>query len=81
MEIAEMVLGRVNKNLVAMVQELGVPAAGISGKDGGLLQDVYKRQTGGCCPCGRHDALWQRLWQLQSGNPCADALQPDGKRE
>ena len=25
MEIAEMVLGRVNKNLVAMVQELGVP--------------------------------------------------------
>ena len=38
MEIAEMVLGRVNKNLVAMVQELGVPAAGISGKDGGLLQ-------------------------------------------
>ena len=38
MEIAEMVLERVNKNLVAMVQELGVPAAGISGKDGGLLQ-------------------------------------------
>ena len=46
MEIAEMVLGRVNKNLVAMVQELGVPAAGISGKDGGLLQ-VEKKYSDG----------------------------------
>ena len=32
MEIAEMVLGRVNKNLVTMVEELGVKAVGISGK-------------------------------------------------
>ena len=38
MEIAEMVLNRVNKNLVSMVESLGVAAAGISGKDGGLLQ-------------------------------------------
>ena len=38
MEIAEMVLGRVNKNLVTMVEELGVKAVGISGKDGGLLR-------------------------------------------
>ena len=37
MEIAEMVLGKVNKSLVQMVQELGVNAIGISGKDGGLL--------------------------------------------
>ena len=37
MEIAEMVLGRVNKNLVRMVEELGVKAVGISGKDGKLL--------------------------------------------
>ena len=37
MEIAEMVLSKVNKDLVAMVQELGVKAVGISGKDGGLL--------------------------------------------
>ena len=37
MEIAEMVLNRVNKSLVTMVQELGVKAVGISGKDGGLL--------------------------------------------
>lgn len=37
MEIAEMVLGKVNKDLVAMVQELGVKAVGVSGKDGGLL--------------------------------------------
>lgn len=46
MEIAEMVLGRVNKHLVSMVQELGVLAAGISGKDGCLLQ-VEKKYAGG----------------------------------
>ena len=46
MEIAEMVLGRVNKNLVAMVQELGVPAAGISGKDGMLLRCEKKLSKG-----------------------------------
>ncbi len=34
MEIAEMVLGKVNKHLVAMIEGLGVKAAGISGKDG-----------------------------------------------
>ena len=34
MEIAEMVLNKVNKSLVQMVQELGVKAVGISGKDG-----------------------------------------------
>ena len=38
MELAEMVLNKVNKSLVQMVQELGVKAVGISGKDGGLLQ-------------------------------------------
>ena len=38
MEIVEMVLGKVNKSLVNMVQELGVNAIGISGKDGALLQ-------------------------------------------
>lgn len=46
MEIAEMVLGRVNKNLVTMVQELGVKAVGISGKDGGLLH-VEKKYADG----------------------------------
>jgi acetylglutamate kinase len=46
MEIAEMVLGRVNKSLVAMVQELGVKAVGISGKDGGLLT-VEKKYSDG----------------------------------
>ena len=46
MEIAEMVLGKVNKSLVAMVQELGVKAVGISGKDGGLLE-VEKKYAGG----------------------------------
>lgn len=46
MEIAEMVLNKVNKSLVAMVQELGVKAVGISGKDGGLL-NVDKKLADG----------------------------------
>ena len=46
MEIAEMVLSKVNKSLVAMVEELGVKAVGISGKDGGLLK-VEKRYSDG----------------------------------
>ena len=46
MEIAEMVLNKVNKSLVTMVQELGVKAVGISGKDGGLLK-VKKRYSDG----------------------------------
>lgn len=46
MEIAEMVLGKVNKSLVSMVQELGVKAVGISGKDGGLLK-VDKKYADG----------------------------------
>lgn len=46
MEIAEMVLGKVNKNLVTMVQELGVKAVGISGKDGGLLKVEKKFSDG-----------------------------------
>ncbi|MBR4668250.1 MAG: acetylglutamate kinase, partial [Butyrivibrio sp.] len=46
MEIAEMVLSRVNKQLVTMVQELGVKAIGISGKDSGLLH-VKKKLSGG----------------------------------
>lgn len=46
MEIAEMVLNKVNKDLVSMVQELGVKAVGISGKDGGLLQVEKKCSDG-----------------------------------
>ena len=46
MEIAEMVLNRVNKGLVQMIQQLGVKAVGISGKDGGLLH-VHKKTSGG----------------------------------
>ncbi|MBP5153206.1 MAG: acetylglutamate kinase, partial [Lachnospiraceae bacterium] len=45
-EIAEMVLGKVNKSLVSMVQELGVKAVGISGKDGGLLKCEKKYSDG-----------------------------------
>ncbi|MBO5092728.1 MAG: acetylglutamate kinase [Lachnospiraceae bacterium] len=46
MEIAEMVLSKVNKSLVTMVQELGVKAVGVSGKDGGLLK-VEKKYADG----------------------------------
>ena len=46
MEIAEMVLNKVNKSLVTIVEELGVKAVGISGKDGGLLQ-VDKKYADG----------------------------------
>lgn len=46
MEVAEMVLGKVNKDLVTNVQMLGVRAAGISGKDGGLFK-VEKKMPGG----------------------------------
>lgn len=46
MEIAEMVLGRVNKRLVSMVEELGVHAIGLSGKDGRLLQVEKKLADG-----------------------------------
>ena len=46
MEIAEMVLSKVNKSLVTMVEELGVKAVGISGKDGGLLT-VEKKYSDG----------------------------------
>ena len=46
MEVAEMVLGKVNKELVTLVQSLGVKAVGVSGKDGGLLK-VQKKMPGG----------------------------------
>ena len=46
MEIVEMVLNRVNKTLVKMIEEMGVHSVGISGKDGGLLH-VHKKLSGG----------------------------------
>lgn len=46
MEIVEMVLNKVNKSLVKLVQQLGVNAIGISGKDGGLLK-VEKKYSNG----------------------------------
>ena len=46
MEIAEMVLGKVNKSLVQLVESLGVRAIGISGKDGALLR-VNKKYSNG----------------------------------
>ena len=46
MELAEMVLGKVNKSLVQLVESLGVRAIGISGKDGRLLS-VKKKYANG----------------------------------
>ena len=46
MEIAEMVLGKVGKSLVSMVEKLGVQAVSISGKDGGLLKVEKKYSQG-----------------------------------
>ena len=46
MEIAEMVLSKVNKGLVQMMQKLGINAVGISGKDAGLMT-VAKKFPGG----------------------------------
>lgn len=46
MEIAEMVLSKVNKGLVQMMQELGLNAVGISGKDGDLMK-VRKKLSNG----------------------------------
>ena len=46
MEIAEMVLNKVNKSLVQLVNELGVKAVGISGKDGTLLRCRKKLSKG-----------------------------------
>jgi len=37
MEIAEMVLGRINKGIVALINQHGAKAVGLSGKDGGLI--------------------------------------------
>ncbi|MDO4544864.1 MAG: acetylglutamate kinase [Bacillota bacterium] len=46
MELAEMVLSKVNKELVTKIQSLGIKAAGISGKDGGMLT-VSRKYPGG----------------------------------
>lgn len=46
MEIVEMVLNKVNKNLVQLVNELGVKAVGVSGKDGMMLK-CKKKYSGG----------------------------------
>lgn len=46
MEIAEMVLNKINKGLVSMMEKLGVHAVGISGKDGTLLRVNKKLSKG-----------------------------------
>ena len=46
MEVVEMVLNRINKGLVALMEKVGVKACGVSGKDGGLLQ-VSRKMPGG----------------------------------
>lgn len=46
LDVAEMVLSKVNKSLVSLMTEIGLKAVGISGKDAGLLR-VKKKLSGG----------------------------------
>ncbi|MCD8076008.1 MAG: acetylglutamate kinase [Lachnospiraceae bacterium] len=46
MEVVEMVLNRINKGLVSMMEKTGLKAVGISGKDGSVLR-VDKKLSGG----------------------------------
>lgn len=46
MEIAEMVLNKVNKELVGLMQKMGINAVGICGKDAGMIQ-VNKKMPNG----------------------------------
>ena len=46
MEVAEMVLNKVNKNLVHMLQQIGVKAVGICGKDASTLHVTKKLANG-----------------------------------
>lgn len=53
-EVAEMVLNKVNKHLVQMMEKLGVKAAGISGKDGGTMLCEKKQ------PVAEISVLWEK---------------------
>ncbi|MDR1017585.1 MAG: acetylglutamate kinase [Lachnospiraceae bacterium] len=46
MELVEMVLSKVNKSLVSLVESVGIRAIGISGKDGGLFKTEKKYSDG-----------------------------------
>ena len=46
MEVVEMVLNKINKGLVSMMEKVGLKAVGISGKDGTVLK-VEKKLAGG----------------------------------
>ena len=46
MEVAEMVLNRVNKGLVSMMEKVGLKAVGLSGKDGTVLRVQRKFSDG-----------------------------------
>ena len=46
MHVAEMVLNRINKGLVSMMEKTGVKACGVSGKDGTILRVSQKKPDG-----------------------------------
>ena len=46
MEVVEMVLNKINKDLVSMMQKVGLKAVGVSGKDSGIL-NVERKLSGG----------------------------------
>ncbi len=70
MEIAEMVLGRLSKKLVTMVEQLGSKAVGISGKDG---TDRPGRELCHLQHQRRRSSLPDR-----KGGRCRQARLPDG---
>lgn len=46
LDVAEMVLSKVNKSLVSLMQQMGLKAVGITGKDAGLLRTKKKLTDG-----------------------------------
>jgi acetylglutamate kinase len=46
MEVVEMVLNKINKDLVSMMEQVGLRAVGVSGKDGSILK-VSRKLSGG----------------------------------
>jgi len=65
MEVVEMVLsGVINKDLAAGLTRAGLPAIGISGRDGGLIRARLEPELGRVgIPVEAHPALLRALWE------------------
>ena len=78
LEAAEMVLsGRMNKAIVAALQQTGVPAVGLSGRDGGLIQVEPELAYGGRLGLvGRVKQVRADLLELLSGAGYVPVVSP-----